>query len=54
VLRLDGRVAESIESARAALELFRQKGDAVSARSTRSLIRELGSETAAVTEASGP
>jgi class 3 adenylate cyclase len=46
VLRLDQRFGDAIEAARAALELFKQKGDVVSTRTTRAFVRRLESEGA--------
>jgi class 3 adenylate cyclase len=53
VLRVDARPAEAVAPARAALALFTRKGDVVSARKTRALIRELESEAAATTGRAG-
>ena len=46
VLSLDRRFPDALRAARAALETFVQKGDVVSARETRALIRRLESEGA--------
>jgi ATP/maltotriose-dependent transcriptional regulator MalT len=46
VLGLEGRFREAVAAARAALDAFREKGDVVSARSARAVIRRLEAEGA--------
>jgi hypothetical protein len=44
VLGLDGRFRDAVAAARAALDMFKQKGDVVSAKKARAIIRRLESE----------